>query len=110
MYNSTVRPSLRYADMEHVDLEIIKITVEGGELDFTLAKRLGEDLASSIVSDPMLIAWFDGKKGEEHPQVPECQHKPGWLAYAEGHGGCIRVDVNENEYSFIFADAGVTED
>jgi hypothetical protein len=95
--------------MEHVDFEIIKITIEGGELDFLLAKRLGEDLASSIALDPMLIAWFDGKKGEEHPQVPECQHKPGWLAYAEGHGGRIRVDINENEYSFIFADSGVTE-
>ena len=96
--------------MEHIDFEIIKITVEGGELDFLLAKRLGEDLASSIASNPMLIAWFDGKKGEEHPQVPECQHKPGWLAYAEGHGGRIRVDINGNEYSFIFADSGVTED
>ncbi len=48
--------------MEHIDFEIIKITIEGGELDFLLAKRLGEDLASSIASDPMLIAWFDGKK------------------------------------------------
>ena len=84
--------------MEHIDFEIIKITIEGREL------------ASSIASDPMLIAWFDGKKGEEHPQVPECQHKPGWLAYAEGHGGRIRVDVNENECSFIFADSGVMED
>jgi hypothetical protein len=37
--------------------------------------------------------------------VPECQHKPGWLAYAEGHGGRVRVDVNETEYSFIFANA-----
>ena len=45
------------------------------------------------------------KQGEEHPEVPECQHKPGWLAYAEGHGGRVRVDVNETEYSFIFADA-----
>ena len=96
--------------MKHVDFEIIKITVEGARLDFSLAKRLGEDLASGVVSDPMLIAWYDGKKGEEHPQVPECQHKPGWLAYAEGHEGRIRVDVNENEYCFIFADSGVTED
>jgi hypothetical protein len=52
----------------------------------------------------MLIAWYDGKKGEEHPHVPECQHKPGWLAYAEGHGGRIRIDVNETEYSFIYSD------
>jgi hypothetical protein len=96
--------------MQHKGLERIKITIEGRSMDFNLAKRLAEDLASSLVSDPMLIAWFDGKKGEEHPRVPECQHKPGWIAYAEGHGGRIRVDVNENEYSFIFADAAIPEE
>ena len=92
-------------NVEHVDLETLKITVEGKEVDFTLARRLAEDLASAIVSEPMLIAWFDGKKGIEHPQVPECQHKPGWISYAEGHGGSLRVDVNQNEYSFIFTNA-----
>ena len=90
--------------MQHVDFETIKITVEGRDIDFRLAERLSEDLVSTIVTDPMLIAWFDGKKGEEHPVVPECQHKLGWIAYAEGHGGRVRVDVNETEYSFIFAD------
>ncbi len=93
--------------MEHSSYETVKIAIEGKDIDFTLARRLSEDLASSIIQDPMLIAWFDGKKGEEHPSVPECQHKPGWLAYADGHGGRIRVDVNENEYSFIFADSQV---
>ena len=82
---------------------MIKINVEGKELDFALAKRLSEELATSLLSDPLLIAWYDGKKGEEHPSVPECQHKPGWIAYAEGHGGCIRVDINEGEYSYIFS-------
>lgn len=91
--------------MQHKDLETIKITVEGKEIDFLLARRLSEDMALTIVAEPMLIAWFDGKKGEEHPEVPECQHKPGWIAYAEGHGGRVRVDVNETEYSFIFAEA-----
>jgi len=63
-------------------------------------------LAADSAHEPMLIAWFDGKKGEEHPHPPECQHKPGWPAYAEGHGGRLRVDVNQDEFSFIFADAG----
>ena len=91
--------------MPHVNFETIKISVEGKEIDYSLARRLSEDITSTIMTDSILIAWFDGKKGQEHPQVPECQHKPGWLAYAEGHGGRVRVDVNETEYSFIFADA-----
>lgn len=90
--------------MQQVDFETIKLTVEGKEIDFSLARRLSEDLVSTIVTEPMLIAWFDGKKNEEHPEVPECQHKPGWIAYAQGHGGRIRVDVNETEYSFIYAE------
>ena len=89
--------------MQHTGFETIKITVEGKDINFPLAKRLSEDLVSTFISEPMLIAWFDGKKGEEHPAIPECQHKPGWIAYAEGHGGIVRVDVNETEYSFIFA-------
>jgi len=68
-------------------------------MDFPLARRLSEDIVSTIITEPMLIAWFDGKKGEEHPEVPECQHNPGWLAYAEGHGGRVRVNVNETEYN-----------
>lgn len=96
--------------MEHIQLESQRINVKGIELNFSLAKLLAEDLASGSLSEPMLMAWFDGKKGEEHPQVPECQHKPGWLAYAEGHGGRIRKDVNENEYSFIFADANALQE
>ena len=93
--------------MKHKEFETVKITVDGKDVDFELARHLSECLASTFISEPMIIAWYDGKKGEEHPQVPECQHKPGWVAYAEGHGGRIRIDVNENEYSFIFAEASV---
>lgn len=90
--------------MQHAESQTIKITVEGKDVDYLLARRISEDLVATIVAKPILIAWFDGKKGEEHPEVPECQHKPGWLAYAKGHGGRIRVDVNEAEYSYIFAE------
>ena len=51
----------------------------------------------------MLLAWFDREGGKESPEVPECQHKPGWLAYAESHGGDLKVDINHGAYVFIFA-------
>ena len=91
--------------MQHVEFETIKISVERKEIDYSLARRLSEDIVSTFITEPMLIAWFDGKKNEEQPEVPECQHKPEWLAYAAGHGCRVRVDVNKTEYSFIFADA-----
>lgn len=90
--------------MKHHDMQTIKVTFDNMDADFTMAKKLAENVASTILSDPMLIAWYDGIKKEEHPTIPECQHKPGWLAYAEGHDGRFRIDVNQN-FSFIFTDA-----
>ncbi|MFV2054815.1 MAG: AF1514 family protein [Thiohalomonadales bacterium] len=96
--------------MAQSDYKTISVNIEGKALDFALAKRISEELASSVVTGPMLVAWFDGKKNEEHPNVPECQHKPGWLAYADGHGGCVRINVNGDEYNFVFAESGIAEE
>ena len=96
-------------ELEHAEFLTLKISTAGKEPDFSSARLLADDLAASNLRGPMLIAWYDGRKNEEHPYVPECQHKPGWLAYAEGHGGCIRVDVDEGQYSFIYADVDVPE-
>lgn len=93
--------------MAPIELRTVQFDVKGLEIGFPLVQRISEQLASEVIDEPMLIAWFDGKSGEEHPVVPECQHKPGWLAYAEGHGGCLRVDVNETQYSLIFAEARI---
>ncbi len=92
--------------MERIEFETFSIHLESKDHDFTLARAVAERIASGHLVEPMLIAWYDGIKNEEHPEVPECQHKPGWLAYAEGHGGRVRVDVNGKEYSFIFAESG----
>jgi len=86
----------------HVEMQRIDIAIDGIPLDVALAKALAEQVASRLARDYLLLAWYDGQRNEEHPSVPECQHKPGWLAYAEGHGGNIRVSLNEGEFDFIF--------
>jgi len=96
--------------MTHTKYKTINISTKGSQLNFSQAKRISEEHAEKMIKGPMLIAWYDEKKQEEHPSVPECQHKPGWLAYADGHDGCLRVDVNEDEYSFIFAESGIEKD
>jgi len=85
----------------------IKITLNEEELDYSLARRISEEHAAEIINGPMLIAWYNGITKEEHPAIPECQHKPSWLAYADGHGACLRVDVNEDVYSFIYTESGL---
>lgn len=81
-----------------------EIELAGGtELDFAAARALADAAAKQHAADAMLLAWFDRKQGRESPAVPECQHKPGWLAYAESHGGDIKVSINRGEYVFIYA-------
>lgn len=84
-------------------LREIGLEVSGMELDFEAAQSLAQAAARRYAEDAMLLAWFDRSRGKESPQVPECRHKPGWLAYAESHGGDLRIDVNRGAYVFIFA-------
>ena len=87
---------------EHQTMQQVSITIDGIPLDIELANALAEQVAKRLADDFLLLAWYDGQREEEHPSVPECQHKPGWLAYAEGHGGNIRVRINDGEFDFIF--------
>ena len=73
------------------------------DLDFGAAQVLAESAATRYPEDAMPLAWFDREGGKESPEVPECQHKPGWLAYAERHGGDLKGDINHGAYVFIFA-------
>jgi hypothetical protein len=52
-------------------------------------------LAEDTLDELKIVAWYDGIKKEEHPFVPECQHKPGWVAYAEGHNGKLQININQ---------------
>ena len=81
----------------------IGVTVTGCETDFDTAQRLAQALAAREGKEPMLLAWFDRRRGRASPEIPECQHQPGWLVYAQSHGGNFRVDVNQGEYVFVFS-------
>ncbi|HJX16863.1 MAG TPA: AF1514 family protein [Acidiferrobacterales bacterium] len=84
-------------------MRAVGLVVSGVELDFAAAQALAQTMATRHAKDAMLLAWFDREQGKESPQVPECQHKPGWLAYAESHGGNLKIDINHGAYVFIFA-------
>lgn len=89
-----------------MSLQSIAIECKQSPLDYVRAQAVAEERAKIELQQPMLIAWYDGQKQQEHPEVPECSHKPGWLAYADGHGGVLRIDINDGEFSFVYADAG----
>lgn len=86
------KPSMRRLDL----------TIDDRNLDFESAQAQAKAAAQGLAPDAMLLAWRDRARGRESPEVPECTGKPGWLAYAESHGGDIRVDINRGEYVFMF--------
>ena len=81
----------------------ITISIPGETLTFVTAKAIADSKAKRISSGAMLLAWFDMKTGEVSPRVECCREdKPGWLVYAESRGGDIVIDINDEEYVFIY--------
>jgi hypothetical protein len=73
------------------------------ELDFTRAKQLADREAQKLAGDPMLLAWYNAKTGEFSPPVTCCgEDRPAWLIYAESRGGSICIDINEEEFVFVY--------
>ena len=72
-------------------------------LDFETAKQIATQKARELCSDPMMLAWYEGKTGDYVPKT-ECDvgDKPAWVIYAESRGGDITIDINEEEYIFIY--------
>jgi Domain of unknown function (DUF5619) len=80
----------------------VQITVRGLGLDYEKSKSFADLTVSHLSKESMIVSWYDGQKNIEHPSVPECQHKPGWISYAEGHGGNVKIDINDGEFVFIY--------
>jgi len=100
----TVGTRFPLAQDPHKNIKEIDISVHGVALDYAAAHILADALAEKAVGETMLVAWFDGKNKVGYPEVQECTgDKPGWLAYAESHGGNLGVNINGGEFIFIFA-------
>jgi hypothetical protein len=74
-----------------------------GELDFARARALADRRAVEVGTEPMLLAWYNGRTGEFSPQVTCCgEDKPTWLIYAESRGGDLVIDINDEAYVFVY--------
>jgi hypothetical protein len=82
----------------------IAVSTDGTRIDFAAAKTIADEKARGLASDPFLLAWFDGEAGRYSPDIVCCDHdKPAWLVYAESRGGCMSIDINDQEYVFVYA-------
>ena len=84
---------------------------QGVPLDFAQAREVADQKARELSGDPMLLAWYAAKSGKFSPPVECCSEtKPGWVVYAESRGGTITIDINDEEYIFIYRDASENGD
>lgn len=88
----------------HRNIKEIDVSVQGAALDYAAAHALADVLAKKVARDAMLVAWFDGKNDVGYSVIQECTgDKTSWLAYAESHGGNLGVNINGDEFVFVFA-------
>ena len=74
------------------------------KLDFLKAERVAKEQARSFYGDAMLLGWYDRKNGRYSPRDVECcsEGKPSWVEYAKSRGGNLTIDINDEDYIFIF--------
>ena len=77
--------------MSEMSLDNIRITADSCNVDFKQARRLAEEVILGMVRSPRLISWIDRKRGK----TKEVNRN-------ELNG--VRVDINHNDYSFIFTE------
>ena len=91
------------APLKYQLINPLKIKSDQKDLDFSAAQQMAEDKARALCPDPTLICWYDSTTGQSHPPV-ECSSggKPGWLDYAEARNCDMTVDINDEQFIFIY--------
>lgn len=83
----------------------VHLKLDGPGRGFERAKRAAKNLAKSYSGDAMLLSWFDRKAGRYSPHEVECckdGEPPSWVEYARSRGGNLTIDINHEEYVFVF--------
>jgi hypothetical protein len=81
----------------------VKIKTDASDLDFMAAQSIADEKVKSLCPDPKLVSWYNAVTGESHPQVDGGRAgKPGWLNYAEACNCDVTVDINDEQFVFIY--------
>jgi hypothetical protein len=85
----------------------VHVHLNEADLSFDVARRAAYERARTYCTDPMLLSWFDRKAGNYSPGNVECckEGKPSWVAYAEGRGADLTIDINHEDYIFMFRES-----
>jgi hypothetical protein len=82
---------------------VVNLELDDSQCEFDCAKEAAIAEARSYDNAPQLVSWFD-KKGQHSFPEDECcvEGEPSWLAYGAAHGADLTVDVNREDYVFMF--------
>ena len=91
------------APLKYQLINPVKIKTDKADLDFVSAQTMAEAKVRSLCQDPMLISWYNANTGESHPNTAcGSAGKPGWLNYAEARNCDMTVDINDEQFVFIY--------
>ena len=82
---------------------VVPLKMEGPDLNIDKAKEAAKRFAHTYVSDPELVGWYDGNSNKFEREGETCgDGKPDWIEYARSKGGNLTVNVNGEQFVFIF--------
>ena len=81
----------------------VKIKAEQQGLDFDMAHYMANEKVKSLCPDPTLISWYNATTGESYPEIKAgTSGKPGWLDYAQSRNCDVTVDINDEQFVFVY--------
>jgi len=86
---------------------VVRLKIEDERCDLSCARDVAIAVAKNYGFESHLLSWFD-KRGGTHSLMDECcvDGEPSWIASAEARNGNLTVDVNNEDYVFIFHQSG----
>lgn len=85
------------------ETDVVHLDIDEARCDLECAREAAIQKATAYDNSPQLISWFD-KRSQSYFPSDECcvEGEPSWLAYGLAHGADLTVDVNDEDYVFMF--------
>lgn len=81
----------------------IKLKVEDDNLDFQMARQIADEKADGLSGQATMLSWYNGNTGEFYPQQGGRKAGcPGWISYAKQRGGDMTIDINDEQFVFVY--------
>lgn len=90
---------------QEISLKHISILIDGVDVDFLLARHIGEEIAKRENQETTLVSWQDKQRNVHSPQCLHCEIRgePGWEVYGRNHGGRLRMSFNHDALVLIYS-------